>query len=118
MSLPKDVAGYLVADPAVLTPFMPDGHDLEFMTLRYRETTSSARLVWERPGNPKLDQWLHRIAAPTLLLWGESDRIKPLAQADSWLKLIPDARLEAMKGVGHLPLDEQPAGVQRCAEGN
>ncbi|MDB5567479.1 MAG: alpha/beta hydrolase [Tardiphaga sp.] len=108
---PKDLAGYLVVDPAVLAPFMPEGHDIEFMTLRYRETTSSARLIWERPGNPKLDQWLHRVAVSTLLLWGEGDRVKPLAQADTWLRLLPHARLEVMKGVGHLPLDEQPAAA-------
>lgn len=108
---PKDVPAYLVADPAVLAPFMPEGHDLEFMTLRYRETISSARLVWERPGNPRLDQWLHRISASTLLLWGEGDRIKPLAQADTWLKLLPNARLEVMKDVGHLPLDERPTAA-------
>lgn len=108
---PKDVPSFLVADPAVLAPFMPDGHDIDFMTLRYRETISSARLVWDRPGNAKLDQWLHRIAAPTLLLWGEGDRIKPVAQADTWLKLLPDARLEVMAGVGHLPFDEQPAAA-------
>jgi pimeloyl-ACP methyl ester carboxylesterase len=108
---PKEFAGYLVADPAVLAPFMPEDHDIDFMTLRYRETTSSARLTWERPGNAKLDQWLHRISASTLLLWGESDRVKPLAQADTWLKLVADARLETMPGVGHLPLDEQPAAA-------
>ncbi|MBR1269693.1 alpha/beta hydrolase [Bradyrhizobium sp. AUGA SZCCT0222] len=108
---PKDLAGYLVADPAVLTPFMPEGHDLEFMTLRYRETTSSARLTWERPGNAKLGLWLHRITSSTLLLWGEGDRVKPLAQANVWLSLLPNARLEVMKGVGHLPLDEQDAAA-------
>ena len=103
---PRDLASYLVADPGVLAPFFPTGHDIEFMALRYRETTSTARLIWERPGNPKLDQWLHRISCETLLLWGEQDRVKPLGQADRWLKLLPNARLEVMKGLGHLPLDE------------
>jgi len=108
---PKELAGYLVTDPAILAPFMPEGHDIDFMTLRYRETTSSARLTWERPGNVKLAQWLHRISTRTLLLWGEGDRVKPLGQADIWLAALPDARLEVMKGVGHLPLDEQPAAA-------
>ncbi|MDX3970273.1 MAG: alpha/beta hydrolase [Bradyrhizobium sp.] len=104
---PRDLASYLVADPSILTPFFPEGHDLDFMTLRYRETTSSARLTWERPGNPKLGQWLHRISCQTLLLWGDKDRVKPPGQADRWLKLLPNARIEVMKGVGHLPLDER-----------
>jgi pimeloyl-ACP methyl ester carboxylesterase len=109
---PKDLAGYLVADPAVLTPFMPEGHDIDFMTLRYRETTSSARLTWEVPGNPKLAQWLHRISASTLLLWGTDDRVKPLAQAKVWQDLLPNVRIETMAGVGHLPLDEQPGAAE------
>jgi pimeloyl-ACP methyl ester carboxylesterase len=109
---PKDLAATLVADPAVLAPFLPDGHDLDFLTLRYRETTSSARLLWERPGNPKLAQWLHRISARTLLLWGEADRVKPIAHGEIWLSLLPHARLEIMEGVGHLPLDERPAAAK------
>jgi pimeloyl-ACP methyl ester carboxylesterase len=109
---PNDLAGYLVADPSILKPFLPDGHDLDFLTLRYRETTSSARLLWEQPGgNPKLRHWLHRITTDTLLLWGEADRVRPLAQARIWLGLLPHARLEVMKGIGHLPLDEQPAAA-------
>jgi pimeloyl-ACP methyl ester carboxylesterase len=109
---PRDLAGYLVADPAILAPFMPEGHDIEFLTLRYRETTSSARLLWEQPaGNAKLAQWLHRITTNTLLLWGDMDRIKPLGQAAVWLSLLPNARLEVMKGVGHLPLDETAAAA-------
>jgi pimeloyl-ACP methyl ester carboxylesterase len=108
----KDLISYLVADPDTLAPYLPTGHDIEFLTLRYREATSSARLVWERPGNPKLDQWLHRISTPTLLLWGENDRIKPLAQAKIWLSLLPSARLEIMKGIGHLPLDETPVAAK------
>lgn len=104
---PRDLASYLVSDPGILAPFFPDGHDLEFMTLRYRETTSTARLTWERSGNPKLGQWLHRISCETLLLWGDKDRVKPPGQAEHWLKLLPNARVEMMTGVGHLPLDER-----------
>jgi pimeloyl-ACP methyl ester carboxylesterase len=108
---PRDLPGYLVADPSVLAPFMPDGHDLDFLTLRYRETTSAARLLWDRPGNPKLGQWLHRITTKTLLLWGDADRVKPLAQSEAWLSRLANARLQVMTGVGHLPLDEQPAAA-------
>jgi pimeloyl-ACP methyl ester carboxylesterase len=78
--------------------------------LRYRETTSTARLLWEGPGgNLKLSQWLHRIKTRTLLIWGECDRVKPLAHSATWLKLLPNARLEVIEGIGHLPLDEKPA---------
>jgi pimeloyl-ACP methyl ester carboxylesterase len=108
---PRDLPGYLVADLSILAPFMPDGHDIDFLTLRYRETTAAARLLWDRPGNPKLGQWLHRITTKTLLLWGDADRVKPLAQSEAWLSRLANARLQVMKGVGHLPLDEQPAAA-------
>ena len=104
---PRELASYLVSDPGVLAPFFPEGHDLEFMVLRYRETTSTARLLWERSGNPKLGQWLHRISCETLLLWGEKDRVKPLGQSDVWLRLLPNAKVEVVKDAGHLPLDER-----------
>lgn len=110
---PRDLLSYLVADQAVLKPFLPEGHDLDFMTLRYKETTSTARLNWERSGNPKLGQWLHRISCKTLLLWGELDRIKPAKQAEVWSALIPNARIEIMKGLGHLPLDEAPEAATK-----
>jgi pimeloyl-ACP methyl ester carboxylesterase len=109
----RDLLGYLVADPKTISPFLPEGHDMEFLTLRYRETTATARLTWEQPGgNPKLAQWLHRINTKTLLIWGELDRVRPLAHSETWLKLLPAARLEVIRGVGHLPLDEQPATAE------
>jgi len=114
---PRDLLGYLVADPAMLAPFLPEEHDLEFLTLRYRETTSTARLLWEGPGgNFKLSQWLHRIKTRTLLIWGECDRVKPLAHSETWLRLLPNARLEVIEGIGHLPLDEKPAVADLVAD--
>jgi pimeloyl-ACP methyl ester carboxylesterase len=107
---PANLPGYLVRDPAVLAPFMPTGHDLEFMTQRYREITATARLTFENPtGNRKLAQWLHRVHTPTLLVWGEDDGIKPLAHAKVWQKLLPKARLDTVSNAGHLVLEEQPA---------
>lgn len=110
---PAKLLSYLVNDQDCLKPFLPQGHDLEFMTLRYRETTSTARLTWENPaGNRKLAQWLHRIRTPTLLLWGERDRIKPVRQAEIWQDLLPNAQLEVVPNVGHLVLEEKPAAAE------
>jgi len=113
---PASLPGYLVSDPAVLAPFIPMGHDLEFMTQRYREITATARLTFENPtGNRKLAQWLHRVRTPTLLVWGEEDRIRPLAHAKVWQQLLPNARLDTVSKVGHLVLEERPAAADVVA---
>lgn len=57
--------------------------------------------------------WLTRITAPTLLLWGEQDRMIPVAHAQDYLRTIAGSRLVALPGVGHLPHEEAPEGSAR-----
>lgn len=52
---------------------------------------------------------LARIQAPTLLLWGEQDRMIPPANARDYLREIPNARLVLLPGVAHVPMEEAPA---------
>jgi pimeloyl-ACP methyl ester carboxylesterase len=52
---------------------------------------------------------LHRIQAPTLLIWGEQDAMIPIGNAEDYLRALPDARLHAFPGIGHLPQEEAPA---------
>ena len=58
--------------------------------------------------NPKLAQWLQRIAVPTLLLWGASDQIVTPAYGAAYRQRIPGARLEVIPEAGHHPELEQP----------
>lgn len=53
---------------------------------------------------------LAAVRAPTLLLWGERDRLVPLWVAEEWQRLVPHARLELLP-CGHVPMLEQPATV-------
>ena len=46
---------------------------------------------------------------PTLIVWGELDRIIPVAHAYEALRAAPHARLEVMPRVGHFPHSENPA---------
>ena len=52
---------------------------------------------------------LRQIQAPTLLLWGERDRLIPIASADDYLKAVPHVRLVRLPGIGHVPQEEAPA---------
>lgn len=70
--------------------------------LRNRITT--AHLAWNPYfHDPKLVRRLHRITAPTLLVWGSEDGLVPVAHGHRLAELIPDSRLEVIDGAGHLP---------------
>jgi pimeloyl-ACP methyl ester carboxylesterase len=49
-----------------------------------------------------------RIEAPTLLVWGDRDRLVPPAVAALWEEALPAARLAVLRGVGHVPMLERP----------
>lgn len=58
--------------------------------------------------DPKLIHRLHRIKAPTLVLWGTSDRIVTPAYGRAYAAAIPHARFETVPQAGHFPNIEQP----------
>ena len=58
--------------------------------------------------NPRLSRWLHRVHAPTLVVWGEHDGIVPRSVGQAYSDCIPDARLEIVAAAGHLPHLERP----------
>jgi pimeloyl-ACP methyl ester carboxylesterase len=45
---------------------------------------------------------------PTLIVWGDRDKIIPLTHAYIAHEAIPNSRLEVMEGVGHFPHVEEP----------
>jgi pimeloyl-ACP methyl ester carboxylesterase len=64
----------------------------------------AARLGWQpRWFNPALARWLHRIKVPTLVLWGENDKLLPCAYAKAWQERISGVRVETIAACGHLP---------------
>ena len=58
--------------------------------------------------NPKLLQWLHRVSVPTLVLWGESDRIVRQEYGRAFQRNIPGAEFETVEMAGHYPYLERP----------
>jgi pimeloyl-ACP methyl ester carboxylesterase len=70
---------------------------------------SATKLGWEpRWYNPSLERWLHRISVPTLVVWGENDKLFPAAYASRWGELVPNARVEIIPQCGHVPSTEKP----------
>ena len=58
--------------------------------------------------NPRLKDWLHRVKAPTLVVWGESDGIVTADYGRRYAALIPGAQFTPIAGAGHYPELEQP----------
>ena len=54
---------------------------------------------------------LGRFACPVLILWGERDRVVPVAQGRAAVGQFARARLIEIPGCGHLPQIEHPAWV-------
>jgi pimeloyl-ACP methyl ester carboxylesterase len=48
---------------------------------------------------------------PTLLIWGDQDRIIPVAHGYAAHAAVPGSRLEVLTGVGHFPHVEAPTAV-------
>jgi pimeloyl-ACP methyl ester carboxylesterase len=54
------------------------------------------------------------IQQPTLILWGEHDRVIPLERGEELARRIPNARLVVVPSAGHIPLEEQPEFCKRA----
>jgi pimeloyl-ACP methyl ester carboxylesterase len=52
---------------------------------------------------------LPEIACPTLIVWGEGDRLIPVRDADVFEELIPDSRKVIFEDTGHMAMLERPA---------
>jgi pimeloyl-ACP methyl ester carboxylesterase len=104
--------------PAELTPLMwhdptkappPPPVTPEALLAQAKNSTTVARLAWKPYfHNPKLPPRLARISVPTLIVWGESDRLIPVAHGRRYQELIPGAELALIPECGHVALREQP----------
>jgi pimeloyl-ACP methyl ester carboxylesterase len=75
----------------------------------HRNRESLCRYAWHPyMYTPQLRRWLSRIAVPTLVLWGASDRIVTPAYGRAYAAAIPGARFELIERAGHHPEIEQP----------
>jgi pimeloyl-ACP methyl ester carboxylesterase len=111
----EQIPGLLVSNFDVLKKRLPAQPDLDFIGERYREASTVARLLWEHPADPKFMRYLHRIKVPTLILWGDEDKIIPVQQTETWRKFLPQADIKVFKGAGHLVHLENPEAVEAVA---
>jgi pimeloyl-ACP methyl ester carboxylesterase len=117
LSVPgEQVVGMLVSNFEVLKPKLPANPSIDFIADRYREVTTLARLWWEHPFDPKFIRHLKRLNMPTMIVWGDQDKIVPVQQTARWQLHIPHADIRVFKGAGHLVHLEKPESVDIIGE--
>lgn len=78
---------------------------------RVRGTTDALLAFSSAPRDAYAAADLSRIMIPALAIWGEQDRLVPLDRGRRLAADLPNARLEVIAGVGHVPHLERPAAV-------
>jgi len=73
---------------------------------------TTGKFIWPIP-DKGLKKRIHRVAAPTLLVWGKEDRLVPSVYADEFTRRIAGARVHTVDGAGHVPHLERPDAVAR-----
>ena len=95
------------------------------------EYAARARLAWaqeaaERTGKAMVAGWLRgeslwsvaaRVRAPTLVVWGDRDRLVAPRLAGRTAAAVPRSRLLVLPGVGHVAQIEAPEMVARAVAG-
>jgi pimeloyl-ACP methyl ester carboxylesterase len=72
----------------------------------------ASRALLEYP----LEDRLAEIACPTLIVWGDEDRLVSVRDADVFERLIPDARKVIFEDTGHMAMLERPATFNELLE--
>jgi pimeloyl-ACP methyl ester carboxylesterase len=68
---------------------------------RYGQNAVTARMIWERRYDVRLDTRLPLVQAPALVLAGGADSLTPPAHARRWAELLPGAVLQLIDGAPH-----------------
>lgn len=89
----------------------PGANSVEWPIEQVRASEAAARVFWPL-GNTRLHKRLPMIEAPTLILWGEQDRVMPRSYAD-WIKrsVKGQSEIRVIAGAGHLAELDQPDAV-------
>jgi len=75
----------------------------------------AAKFLWPIPERG-LAKRLHRITAPTLIVWGAQDAVVPAHYASRFADLIAGSRVQIIDDCGHIPQLEQEAQTIAAVE--
>jgi pimeloyl-ACP methyl ester carboxylesterase len=105
---PDEQEAALWHDPADAPPV----GDPDDPTRQVANLAAAAKFLWPIP-DKGLRKRLHRLAAPTLLVWGERDGIVPPSYAEAFHQRISCSRVVTIPHAAHAPHLEQPHAFSR-----
>ena len=106
---PQDMRTMFAADIEWLARYWPEEPSEEWLALRQREAAMAMRVREDAEvADGKLRKALAGFDRPTLLLWGEADKVVPTGFLPDWQNLLPGADTAIIPGGAHLLLDESP----------
>ncbi len=101
-------------------------HDPKAFTANYGDVSTDQLEAWDiaremcfriawKPYmySQTLPHLLASMPAPTLIVWGEHDKVISRATANQWKSALPNARVEIVKGAGHAIDMEKPAELAK-----
>ena len=95
-------------------PYIP-GPVLRYLAKRtIQGSAKSAKIFAEMQTNdPPLEERLPRIKAPTLVIWGDQDRVLHVSSVDVFKQGIRSSEVLLLRGCGHMPMAEN---TRACAD--
>ena len=101
-------------DPEAYRRIFGDELEMHVKELWDYSREMTARLAWKPyMFNRRLPHVLREVRTPTLVVWGDDDRVVPMSSGQQYREALPNARLEVIENCGHLVDLEQP---ERLAE--
>jgi pimeloyl-ACP methyl ester carboxylesterase len=118
---PQDLPGYVFREPEgaaakalFAIPDEPEAAALARTRLVWA-MGCTGKFIWPIP-DKGLSKRIHRIQAPTLLVWGQDDRLVPRVYAEEFARHGGRTRLEIVKEAGHAPHLEQPEATAHLVQ--
>jgi pimeloyl-ACP methyl ester carboxylesterase len=103
----------MYADPRRIPPGTLEGYAAPYEDPGTLDTMLQIVRTW-RADLHEIEPALARIVdKPVLLIWGDRDGAVDPRSAQQLLKRLPNARLELLPGIGHLPYEEAPEDFNR-----
>jgi pimeloyl-ACP methyl ester carboxylesterase len=118
----NELGSYLFHDPksAFAQMFLAVPQDMNALADMYVERVKrlsmASKFLWPIPDRG-LKKRAYRIAPPTLVLWGSSDRLIPPVYANEFTKHIKHAKVQMIDAAGHMLPYEQPDAFCKAVTG-